>query len=166
MAAEPCRAEVAHLADQLERAFRGGAWHGPAVLEALEDIDAASAAQRPVPEGHTIWEIVSHLTAWLDVARRRIEGEASRRLPDELDWPATETVSEEAWSQHQGAMDTAHRALQGTLEGLADTDLDRALEGAAPTVRGLLFGILQHNLYHAGQVALLKKLVAGPGDGP
>jgi len=59
------------FADQLERAFRGGAWHGPAVAEALAGVDAARAAARPLAGAHSIWEIVRHLTVWYDAPRRR-----------------------------------------------------------------------------------------------
>lgn len=152
-----CRAEVAHLSDQLERAFRGGAWHGPAVLEALDGVDAADAARRPIAGGHTIWELVAHTAAWIEVTDRRIRGEAVQCLPDEEDWPHMGAVSGEAWSKLLERLEESYRSLHGTLEDLADADLERPTKGSAPTIRGLLFGVLQHNVYHAGQIALLRK---------
>ena len=68
------RAEAARLADQLERAFRGGAWHGPALAQTLADVDAATASRRPLASAHTIWEIARRAGAWIDVARRRLAG--------------------------------------------------------------------------------------------
>ncbi|HEY0514640.1 MAG TPA: DinB family protein, partial [Thermoanaerobaculia bacterium] len=100
--------QVQSLADQLERSFRGGAWHGPAVAETLGGIDAAAAAARPIPGGHSIWEIVRHLTVWTDVPRRRIDGEGLQNLPAERDWPPVGEVSAGAWKAALAALEEAH----------------------------------------------------------
>lgn len=62
------------LTEQLRRAFDGHAWHGPAVLELLADVDAATAAARPLPNVHSIWELVLHIAVWDDAALRRLDG--------------------------------------------------------------------------------------------
>lgn len=158
MTAPPAsRRQVEHLEDQLERAFRGGAWHGPAVLEVLEDVDAGLAASRPVAAAHSIGEITGHLTAWIDVTRRRIQGEPVLDLPDIVDWPACEGCTEEIWRAVRRDLDQAHSRLRHTLRGLDDKRLEDPVAGSDPTVRGSLFGLLQHNVYHAGQIVLLKK---------
>jgi len=149
------------LADLLERTFRGGAWHGPAVAEALAGVDAAAAARRPLAGAHSIWEIVRHLTVWNEVPRRRIDGERLVDLPAERDWPRppseTAEVSEPAWRSALAALEESHAALHARARGLADAQLDEPVAGSDPTVRGMLLGVLQHNAYHAGQIALLKK---------
>src|SRR5437762_13216457 len=66
--------EAARIAELLQRAFDGSAWHGPAVLELLEDVDAATAAARPLPRVHSIWELVLHIAVWDDAAVRRLGG--------------------------------------------------------------------------------------------
>ena len=66
--------EGARIADQLRRAFYGSAWHGPALLELLEDVDAATAAAKPLPDVHSIWELVLHIAVWDDAALRRLDG--------------------------------------------------------------------------------------------
>ena len=151
--------EVRVLADQLERGFYGGAWHGPALQEALEGLDAAAAHHRVGPGVKTAWEIVHHLTTWQGIAARRIRGEAPRVTPEE-DWPPVVEASKEAWQAAVEALEARHRELYRTVKGLDDARLDDAVAGSDPTVRGLLLGTLQHNSYHAGQIALLKK--AGP----
>jgi uncharacterized damage-inducible protein DinB len=155
--------QVQSLADQLERSFRGGAWHGPAVAETLSGIDAAAAAARPIPGGHSIWEIVRHLTVWTDVPRRRIDGEGLQNLPAERDWPPVGEVSAAAWKAALAALEEAHVALHARVLDLAEAQLDDPVTGSDPTVRGMLLGVLQHNAYHAGQIALLCK---GAGEKP
>jgi len=153
--------QIEGFADQLERAFRGGAWHGPAVAEALAGVDAAAAAARPLAGAHTIWEIVQHLTVWNEVPRRRLAGERLQSLPAERDWPPVEDVSAAAWRSALAALEGSHAALHARVLELADGQLDDPVAGSDPTVRGMLLGVLQHNAYHAGQIALLCKASGG-----
>ncbi|HEX4953190.1 MAG TPA: DinB family protein [Thermoanaerobaculia bacterium] len=149
------------LADQMERAFRGGAWHGPSVLEALAGVDAALAAARPFPGAKTIWELVRHLTVWNEVPRRRLDGEAIEDVPEEVDWPPIRDLSAAAWQAALAALEAAHEALHARVLDLADDQLDEPVPGSDPTVRGMLLGVLQHNAYHAGQIVLLRKAQGG-----
>ena len=155
--------ESDRLADQLERGFRGGAWHGPALVETLAGVDAATAARRPLPDAHTIWEIALHAGAWMDVARRRIAGEPVGELSPELDWAAPTELSESAWRATLARLEEAHSSLHAAVIGLDEDRLGDPVAGSDPTVRGLLLGVLQHNVYHAGQIAMLKKAGASRG---
>ncbi|HEX4499076.1 MAG TPA: DinB family protein [Thermoanaerobaculia bacterium] len=153
--------QVTTLADQLERSFHGGAWHGPSVTEALAGVDATAAAAHPLAGAHSIWEIVRHLTAWNEIPLRRIEGERLEGLSQSQDWPSVGDVSPEAWRAALAALAEAHAALQARVRALTDAQLDDPVGGSDPTVRGLLFGVVQHHAYHAGQIVLLRKAVAG-----
>ena len=153
--------EVESIADLLERAFRGGAWHGPAVAEALAGVDAAAAAARPIAGAHSIWEIVQHLAVWNEVPRRRLDGERLQNLPPERDWPPVTDLSTGAWQAAVAALQDAHAALHARVLELADGQLEDPVVGSDPTVRGMLLGVLQHNAYHAGQIVLLRKLQGG-----
>lgn len=157
--------ETARLADQLERAFRGGAWHGPALTETLAGVDAGTAAARPVPDAHSIWEIVLHAAAWTDIARRRMAGEPAGQVPEDEDWPPVTDTSEDAWRAAQKTLDEAHRRLHAELLDLPEECLDDCVVGSDPTIRSLLLGLLQHHTYHAGQIVLLKKAIAASGGG-
>lgn len=149
---------VEQFAELLDRSFHGGPWHGPAVAEVLDGVDAAKAAARPIADAHTIWEIVHHLTVWSDVPRRRIAGERVVDVPEEVDWQPVDDPSEESWRAALDGLATAHRRLHARLTELDDADLDRPVTGSEPTVRGMILGVMQHNAYHAGQVTLLRKL--------
>lgn len=157
---DPSRVETTRLADQLERAFRGGAWHGPSLAEALDGVDAALAASRPPGDAHSIAELTGHVAFWIDAARRRMEGENVTDVPPDVDFPPG-APSEEAWRATLAQLDQAHRRLHTALLALEDERLDDAVAGSDPTVRGQLLGILQHNAYHAGQIVILKKTRAG-----
>jgi len=146
------------LADQLERGFRGGAWHGPAVMELLSGVDEALAQWRPAPASHSIAEIVGHLTYWLEETQGQIAGLARPQGEPGSDWGPSVLTSKTAWQAAYAALEEAHGRLQTAVLDLAETRLDEARSGSDTTIRGLLQGTLQHNAYHAGQIALLRKL--------
>lgn len=158
---DPSRVETTRLADQLERAFRGGAWHGPSLAEALDGVDASLAASRPAADAHSIGEIAGHVAFWIDAGRRRMEGENVTDVLPDVDFPPGAAASEEAWRSTLARLDQAHRRLHSALLALDDERLDDPVVGSDPTVRGQLLGILQHNAYHAGQIMMLKKTRGG-----
>ncbi len=152
-----CATEAGRLADQLERSYRGGAWHGPSIAEAIEGVDA-TAANLPGPGGgHSIQEIVRHVAYWLDAARRRIDGDG-RAGEGEDDWAPSPPDPAAAWTSALAQLEAAHRGLHATLAPLDDSRLSDFVAGSDPTVRGMLLGVLQHNAYHAGQLFLLRRL--------
>src|SRR4051812_32300739 len=95
--------ELARIAAELQRAYNGDAWHGPPMTQALKDLCALSAPVRPIPEAHSIWELVHHLTAWNDICRRRFLGELVKVTPEQ-DWPPVEDTSSEAWERDIAAL--------------------------------------------------------------
>jgi hypothetical protein len=98
------------LAEQVRLAHAGPAWHGASLAENLAGINAEQAASRPIPEAHSVWEIVLHLSAWVNEVTRRMEG-GSPDLPAEGDWPAVGRVSDEAWARATAALAEAHERL-------------------------------------------------------
>ena len=148
------------LAD-LRRAYAGEAWHGPALAVLLRDVDAATAAAPPAVGAHSIWEIVLHLTGWVREVARRLEGRPAQ-LPEGGDWTAVGDTSASAWEAARKALAEAHGELVGVLANLADSRLDEPLPTSSPTEERVtaeltLSGVLQHDAYHGGQIALLKK---------
>jgi len=156
---KPVQFEVARLADQLERSFRGGAWHGLAVAEALDGVDAALAVAHPLA-GHTIHEITFHVAYWLKASVERIGGTGAGVEDGRADWPEA-PVDEAGWQALLAELDDAHRRLHAAVLALDDARLEEPVPGSDPTLRGMLLGVLQHNAYHAGQIVLLRKAVEG-----
>ena|SRR5688572_6373361 len=150
--------ETERIEDQLKRAFHGEAWHGPSVKEAVAGVSPEAAAQRPVKEAHSIWELVHHITAWVDIVRRRVQGEVFD-VTDDMNFPPVTDTAQTAWQESLRRMEAAETELRRIILGLPESRLDQpALEGS-PTVYILLHGAIQHSLYHAGQIVLLKKAV-------
>jgi hypothetical protein len=148
--------EIRRLEDQLNRSVRGEAWHGPALQELLRDVSFERAAARPLEDAHGIWEIVLHVTAWIDTAQRRMEGTAVELSPAE-DWPEIAAPTEAAWKIALDELEAAHEKLRGAIAALDPERLDEPVPGKPYSFYFLLHGVMQHNLYHAGQIAILKK---------
>jgi uncharacterized damage-inducible protein DinB len=156
------KSETARIADQLRRAFDGEAWHGDSVVEILEDVTAKQAAARPIPNAHTIWELVLHIAAWDGAVLRRLSGVAVT-LTEAENFPPVRDASESAWRSALTEMKHVHEKLVAAVATLPDSRLDdivpgKEQEGAHYTFYYMLHGVVQHELYHAGQIALLKKL--------
>jgi DinB superfamily len=148
--------ETERIADQLLRATSGSAWHGLDITALLSDVDAAAAASRPVPMAHTIWELVLHVTAWADVARRRLAAQPADLSPED-DWPAPVEQTDAAWRRDINAMREAHKRLRTAILALDPARLDEQTIGKPDSLYVLLHGTVQHAAYHGGQMALLKR---------
>jgi uncharacterized damage-inducible protein DinB len=156
--------EPARIADQLRRAFDGDAWHGPAVLEVLADVDAATAAAKPLGDAHSIWELVLHVAAWDGAALRRMSGEKCQPK-GEANFPLVANASGAAWRRAVTEMKRTHQALVKTVAGLDESRLHDRVPGKRYDFYHMLHGMAQHELYHAGQIALLKKAILKKAQG-
>ena len=149
--------EVQRIVEELRQAFEGPAWHGPAVCTLLADISAERAAARPLANAHSIWEIVLHIAAWEDVVRRRLAGEVIVDVADDQDWPPVRDPDAEAWQQTLRHLEQTNRALREAIAKFDDAHLADRVAGKDQSVYVMLHGVIQHDLYHAGQIALLRK---------
>jgi uncharacterized damage-inducible protein DinB len=148
--------ESALIADQLRRAFQGDAWHGPALLELLQDVDAATAAAKPLLNVHSIWELVLHIAAWDDAACRRLAGE--KWQPKGIaNFPHVPKPTEAAWRKSIALAKRTHDFLVKTVASLPESRLRERVPGKRYDFYFMLHGVAQHELYHAGQIAILKK---------
>ena len=152
--------EIQRLLDQMQRAFSGEAWHGPAVQELLAKIPAAHAAAKPLPNAHSIWEIVLHIAVWKSIVRRRLAGEVVADVPPEQDWPAVRSEDEAAWVAAQKELKQAHQELLAAVAQCSEARLAELVPGQKMSIYVMLHGIVQHDLYHAGQIALLQRAQA------
>jgi uncharacterized damage-inducible protein DinB len=133
-------------------------WHGSALADLLGDVTAEQAAERPIRGAHTIWELVLHATAWTEIARERLIGSAKADPTPEEDWPPVPTDrSPDAWRTTLERLKEAHRELAADVEKLGDSDLIGRVPGKDHAVLTMLHGIIEHDAYHGGQIAILKK---------
>ena len=155
--------ETLRIIDELERDHAGEPWHGSPVTAILRGVTAAQAAARVIPQGHTAWELVLHMTAWKNEVRHRLSGGAPGE-PAEGDWPEVGATTEERWAEALARLDAAHAAVIDTVRSLSEGTLFAAptVQPASPSVTPtsfyvLLHGLAQHDAYHAGQLALVLK---------
>jgi uncharacterized damage-inducible protein DinB len=160
-AAEP---QVAVLLRLLDEAFDRKAWHGPNLRGTIRGVDARTAAWRPAPGRHNVWELVVHAAYWKYAVRRRLTGEKRGSFPLEgSNWFARAGEGgQPAWQRDVALLAAAHRRLRDVVAALRDADLARFAAGSRHTNATLVSGVAAHDVYHAGQIQLLKRL-ARPG---
>jgi len=148
--------EIQTIIDELKNIHDGDAWHGPSLKEILSGVSAEQAAAKPLANAHSILELTSHVAAWEGVFMRRLAG-LQMNEPEEGDFPAVTDASEEAWRRTLNRFDEGHRRLIEAVATLTDERLSEIVPGKDYTVEYMLRGLLRHHVYHAGQIALLKK---------
>jgi hypothetical protein len=153
----PLTGELARIDDELRRAYDGDAWHGPPLREALQGLTAAIAVRKHPQLAHSVWALVSHLAADIDVVARRITEWRAIGEPEDF-LPVTD-ASEAAWAAALENLDRHQRTLLAAIAGLDVAKLDETVPGKTYPVAVMLHGVAQHYAYDGGQIALLKKLV-------
>lgn len=161
MSARPLRGEIDQLLFLIDTAYDRVSWHGTNLRGSIRGLTLAQAAWRPAPRRHNIWELVVHAAYWKYVAWRRLTG-AARGLfaEDGSNWFARPTdASLAAWRADVAMLGRMHRELREVVAAVNPRDLDRTLAKSSRTTRrALITGIAAHDLYHAGQIQLLKRL--------
>ena len=155
--------EASGIADQLRRAFHGDAWHGPSLMELLGDVDAATATAKLLKNVHSIWELVLHIAAWDGAGLVRLGGKVCQ-LTGTKNFPLVPKPTEAAWKKAVAGAKRTHDKLVETVAGLDDSRLRDRVPGKRYDFYHMLHGIAQHELYHAGQIAILKKAAKGLGS--
>jgi uncharacterized damage-inducible protein DinB len=148
--------EIYRILDQMDRAFSGDAWHGPSLTAVLDGISSEDASTHSVPGVHSIWEIVNHLAAWHSIVERRLRGETVEVTVDR-DWPPVWEVSDVAWRRALENLTESRTRLRNAVESLSDDQLNEKPTASTESRYVILHGVVQHDLYHGGQIAILKK---------
>lgn len=151
------------LIEALKRSFDGPAWHGPSLEEALADVTAEEASYRPATDVHTIWELALHAAAWAGEVANRLDGNEPGE-PMEGDWP--EPDLDEGWEDAVQLVFSARDDLLAAIRDQSEKELDQLVGtgedpalGTGFTRYGMVLGLIQHNVYHGGQIMYAKKLV-------
>src|SRR2546426_3565909 len=148
--------EIERIEDQLKRSLEGEAWHGPALEELLVDVTAEQAAASPLPSVHSMWEIVQHIISNQRLVCERLQGKPTV-LPPEEDWPLITDQSEAAWTATKRELRDIHERLRQAVRLLDERRLEEPIVEGFSSIYVTLHGTVQHNLYHGGQIAVLKK---------
>ena len=156
--------ECARIADQLRRALTGAAWHGSSLQELLAGVTSDQAVARPVASAHSIWELVGHIEVWIRAAAEAVEGvPVPKIVGTDRDWPRVAEAGAETWSSAAGGMFAAGAELADAIGKFDDARLGATVPGRPYDFYFLFHGVVQHSLYHGGQIALLKKALSSPG---
>jgi uncharacterized damage-inducible protein DinB len=150
--------EVERIADEIDRAYREGFWGGGPVGELFNSLSAREALAYPIPNAHSAWEIALHIDVWHDIFRGRIRNEDMAKAM-EFDWPEPSGTTNADWRDALTKLEHGLNELVEAVKTLDDERLDSKVSGREFTFYEMLHGVAQHDLYHAGQVLMLKKVI-------
>jgi uncharacterized damage-inducible protein DinB len=148
--------EPERLEQQLRQSFEGEAWHGPSLREALDGVTPEEAARHPIPGAHSIWELVLHLASTYSLVLRRLNGDATDLSPEE-DWPTVEAPTPENWTAALNVLRSLNEQLRVAVRRFNPDALDQLMGNLRYSAYSQFIGVTQHDLYHAGQVVLLRR---------
>ena len=149
-------AEKQRTLELVDRAYRAKAWHGPALLETLAGVTPALAAGRAMNGAHTIWELVDHVASWNVIVAERLAG-GSPHVSPELNFPKTPQPTAAAWKKSLARLAASQRKFRAAVAKFPQSQLGRIRPGTKTSWNVLIHGQMQHQLYHAGQIALLRR---------
>jgi len=153
--------ECSRIADQLTSAVTEEAWYGDSVRKILDGVTAEQAQAHPIPNAHSIWELVVHVDAWCKFALGAVRGTPIPpwpAMPKELDWPLVHERGEKAWNATVSSFFANHKKLADAIRTCQDEKLGSVVPGRTYNFYRLFHSASQHAIYHAGQIALLKKM--------
>jgi uncharacterized damage-inducible protein DinB len=155
--------EIALLLRMLDESYEKKAWQGPNLRGALRGVGAAEAAWRPAPGRHSIRELAVHAAYWKYAVRRMLTGETRGAFPEKgSNWfERAASPTERAWRADLAMLDAEHRRLRAAVAALSGAALRRRPRGSRYAADTLVYGIASHDVYHTGEIQLLKRLWKG-----
>ena len=154
--------ECSRIAYALASAINGEAWYGNSLREILKSVTAEQAQRHPLPNAHSVWELLRHVDAWAKFALGAVQGTPIPpwpAMPVELDWPTVPDPSEPAWKLAMDEFFEHHLKLVDVIGAFNDERLEATVPGRSYNFYRLFQSATQHAIYHAGQIALLKKML-------
>jgi hypothetical protein len=151
---------LAVLLAAIDEAYDRRSWHGTSLRGSVRGLTPARAAWRPARGRHNIHELVVHAAYWKYAVRRRLTRGKRGSFPLKgSNWFERAGAGAAAWRADVALLDSTHRALREAIASLPESALDDAPPGTTATNRWLIAGIAAHDLYHAGQIQLIKRLM-------
>ncbi|MCL5268464.1 MAG: DinB family protein [Bacteroidetes bacterium] len=148
--------EVKRIAELLRKTYCGEPWHGPSLKESLAGVTYEMAFAKPQVGAHTISVIINHVAFWMEVVCHRLDGKIVEPTPDE-DWRAPAEMTKDAWDKTLMRLETAYESLVSRIQALTPVQLESPASGKNYDNYTMLHGVIDHNVYHSGQIALLRK---------
>lgn len=147
--------EIERLVDQYDRNLHGDAWHGDSVWEILGAVRPEQAFQRLLPKAHTIWELTAHMAFWETEVCRRLRSQP--RQSEELNFPPMPQATAENWNRVLEQFRRSNEEFRSELLKVQASQLDQPLSSPEKSVYVEVNGVIQHHLYHAGQIEILRR---------
>lgn len=164
MSSKKTSPRISLLLEFYDQAFNKTAWHGPTLTGSLKGLKPVELLWRPTPERHNIWEIALHCAYWKYVVWRKLTGAKKGTFPRKpSDWPklpSRSTLSE--WKTDRELLLEWHAALREVIAGFPEVKLIEKPTGSKVTHISSIYGIASHDLYHAGQIQLIKRMLKSP----
>jgi uncharacterized damage-inducible protein DinB len=146
---------IQQIVQRYDEILSGDAWYGDPIWKILQGIDARCAAAELIPGTHNIWQLVMHMEFWEHIAARRLEGPVT---PDDAgNFPFIAAQNEAEWQKTLDSFRVSNREFRQAMALLDSSSLDSNTPGGQRSFRYELVGVIEHHIYHAGQIALLKK---------
>lgn len=152
--------EIQSIIRNLENTLDGTPWYGRPVYAILREVDSSIAYQKPTGDSHSLIELLYHMLTWAEFTLKRIEKDDVNDLAafEKLDWREIDPKIHD-WDEGLGALIATHQEMIALLQSKNDEFLNETVDYRQYNFRFLLNGLIQHNIYHLGQVAYLKKLL-------
>lgn len=155
------------LQHELEKVLSGDPWYGNAVYPIIEQVGFEAAFEKPDHAAHNIAEIVLHMLAWTEEVMDRMNGMPAG-LPSSGDWPPTGNPNEQKWQNYVNDLKLVNVNLQGLIRDFPEEqwiepvndERNREL-GTGVTYEELVNGLIQHHIFHSGQIAILNRIING-----
>lgn len=153
--------EIQRIKHSFKMVYNGEPWHGASLLDLLKGVDYLQASQRVFPNSHSIWELVQHIYNWREFAVKKMEGEVGFDivLNSESDWANLQIPIEASWQKLLSELVENQKVILEILDGWLDEQLDDQVPGKDYNYYTLLHGIIKHDIYHAGQIAMTRKML-------
>lgn len=152
--------EIQSIIRNLENTLDGEPWYGRPVYALLREVDASVAFNKPTPGSHSLIDLLYHMLTWADFTLKRLEGDKVNDLAfsEKMDWREMDPKIHD-WDEGLAALIATHQQIIALLQTKSDELLKEIVDYRQYNFRFLLNGLIQHNIYHAGQVAYVKKLL-------
>jgi len=155
------------LQHELEKVLSGDPWYGTPVYQIMEQISFEAAFEKPQHAAHNIAEIVLHMLAWTEEVMDRMNG-LTAGIPSSGDWPSTGTPDEQKWQNYVDDFKLVNVNLLGLIKSFPAEQWNEPVKdernrevGSGVTYEELVNGLIQHNIYHSGQIAVLNRIING-----